>query len=319
MNALIAIDGSPESSTAVDLAAGLDWAPGSRLEILTVAPTDVDLYGGPFAAFEDFGPMDELHRRMKSERDAILNEAVARLGRDDLDVTARSPEGGVASTIVEEADWMSADLIILGARGHGAVERVLIGSTSSEVVDRAHCPVLVARGGQARRILVGTDGSDQAMSALSFVGESGLFRSAEVRVVHSVDLQPAWWLGLAAESASIASEAYDSALAAGREHAATVTSMARAALEATGLTVSTCVREGRPATVIVDEAATWHADLVVVGTRGYGMIKEMFLGSTARSVLQRSSTSVLIMRGSSTAPLVANRPAGSASAEPAHA
>jgi nucleotide-binding universal stress UspA family protein len=199
------------------------------------------------------------------------------------------------------------------------VERVLVGSTSSEVVDRAHCPVLVARGGQARRILVGTDGSDQAMSAVSFVGESGLFRSAEVRVVHSVDLQPAWWLGFAAESASIASEAYDAAMAGAREHAATVTSMARAALEATGLTVSTCVREGRPAAVIVDEAATWHADLVVVGTRGHGIIKEMFLGSTARSVLQRSSTSVLITRGSRPALMAANRTSGSASAEPAHA
>ena len=104
MKALIAIDGSRESSNAVDMAAGLDWAPGSRLEILTVAPTDVDLYGGPFVAFEDFGPIDELHRRMKSERDAILDEAVARLGRDDLDVRPRSPEGGPASTIVEEAD-----------------------------------------------------------------------------------------------------------------------------------------------------------------------------------------------------------------------
>jgi len=319
MKALIAIDGSPESSDAVDLAAGLDWAPGSSLEILTVAPTDVDLYGGPFVAIEDFRPVDELHHRMKSERDAILNEAMARLGRVDLDVSVRSPEGGPASTIVEEADWMSADLIILGARGHGAVDRVLIGSVSSEVVDRAHCPVLVARGGQTRRILVGTDGSDQAMSAVSFVGESGLFRSAEVRVVHSVDLQPAWWLGFAAESATISSEAYDAAMAGAREHAAAVTSMARAALEASGLTVSTRVREGRPAAVIVDEAARWHADLVVVGTRGRGIVKEMFLGSTARSVLQRSSTSVLITRGSLPAFVAADLTTDTASAEPAHA
>jgi nucleotide-binding universal stress UspA family protein len=319
LKALIAIDGSRESSNAVDTAACLDWPAGSRVEVMTVVPTDVELYGGQFPAFASFDPGDGLQHRMERVGDEILDEAMKRLRRRDLDIASRRPEGRPASRIVEEADRMPADLIVLGARGHGALERVLIGSVSSEVVDRARCPVLVARGGQTRRILVGTDGSDQAMSAVSFVGESGLFRSAEVRVVHAVDLQPAWWLGFAAESASIASEAYDAAIAGAREHAATVASMACTALEETGHTVSTCVREGRPAAVLVAEAATWHADLVVVGTRGRGIVKEMFLGSTARSVLQRSSTSVLITRGSPTALLAADRTSGSAAVEPAHA
>lgn len=319
MKALIAVDGSPESTAAVDMAASFDWAPGSRLEILTVAPTDADLYGGPFAAFEDFSPIDELHRRTDRERDSILNEAMTRLARDDLDVRTRRPEGGPAPRIVEEADWMSADLIILGARGHGAVERVLIGSVSSEVVDRAHCPVLVARGGAARRVLVGTDGSDQAMSAVTFIAESGLFRTAEIRVIDAVDLQPAWWLGFAAESASVASEAYTSALAMARERAVAATSAACAVLEAAGFVVSTCIREGRPAATILDEAASWGADLVVVGTRGHGIIKEIFLGSTVRSILQRSSTSVLIARGGPTASVAEDRTPGSASVASARA
>ena len=71
-------------------------------------------------------------------------------------------EGRAATVILEEAERTSAELIIVGARDHGAIERVLLGSVSAEVVDHAHCPVLVARRPTAWRVLVATDGSPDA-------------------------------------------------------------------------------------------------------------------------------------------------------------
>ena len=44
-------------------------------------------------------------------------------------------------------------------------------------------------------ILIGTDGSDVAMSAAQFVGGCGLFGTSQVRVVHAIDVNPTWWLG----------------------------------------------------------------------------------------------------------------------------
>lgn len=296
MKALIAIDGSTESEAAVEMAAGLKWPPGSRVEVLTVLPSDIELYGGPLLGFADVDPKDDLHRQLERDGRRLLDGALLKLGRLGLDISARSPYGRPATAIVDQAAKMPADLIVLGACGHGTLERALIGSVSAEVVDHAHCPVLVARAHAALRILVATDGSDDAMSAVSFIANSGLFRSAEVRVVHALDLRPAWWLGFTGESPTGASEAYEVARAAGRERAAIATAAACAALEAVGFEVTTTVREGVAAPVIVDEAATWQADLVVVGTRGHGLIRRLVLGSTARSVLQGSTASVLITR-----------------------
>ena len=59
------------------------------------------------------------------------------------------------------------------------------------------------------------------------------------------------------------------------------------------------VHEGQAAAAIVEEARTWNADLVVVGTRGNGLLKRLLLGSTARSVLHHAAASVLIARRTS--------------------
>ena len=69
-----------------------------------------------------------------------------------------------------------------------------------------------------------------------------------------------------------------------------------ARLRADGLAASTVTVEGPAAAAIVDEAKSWRADLVVVGTRGNGLLKRLLLGSTARSVLHHADASVLITR-----------------------
>ena len=47
--------------------------------------------------------------------------------------------------IMEAASKHHADLIVMGAKGLGAIDRFLLGSVSTRVVQHAHCPVLVVR------------------------------------------------------------------------------------------------------------------------------------------------------------------------------
>ena len=108
---------------------------------------------------------------------------------------------------------IGADLVIVGARGHGIIDEMLLGSVSAEVVDHAPCPVLVARRPTTWRLLIATDGSPDADLAVRLVAEGGIFRYATARVVNVIDVPAAWWLGFGDPAASV--DAYAS-LAADR-------------------------------------------------------------------------------------------------------
>ena len=69
-----------------------------------------------------------------------------------------------------------------------------------------------------------------------------------------------------------------------------------AELREKGLEVETLVREGYPASVIVDEAEVQNANLVVIGTHGLSGLKHMLLGSIAERVVQKAPCPVLTVK-----------------------
>ena len=296
MHALLAIDGSTESTLALDTAASLTWPTGSRLDILTVLPLAADWFGGPWAAGVAVIPSDDLRDRLRADRVALLEAAAARLRRPGLEVRSRLGEGRAATVIVDVAVETGAVLIILGARGHGVVETALLGSVSAEVVDQAPCAVLVARSPSAERMLIGTDGSDAASAAAAFVADHRCFAPRQIRVVHAIDVHPAWWLGYTPGDATFAVDAYAAVVEEGRRRGDDIGAAISERLRADGRVVSTVTREGPAAAAIVDEAASWDADLVVVGSRGQGLLQRLLMGSTARTVLHHAGASVLITR-----------------------
>jgi nucleotide-binding universal stress UspA family protein len=79
---------------------------------------------------------------------------------------------------------------------------------------------------------------------------------------------------------------------------------------APGLTVTTKVVDGAPAHSIVDEARAWGADLIVLGSHGYGFITRMILGSVAGAVVANAPCSVQVVRQ--------RAQDGAASANPGH-
>lgn len=70
------------------------------------------------------------------------------------------------------------------------------------------------------------------------------------------------------------------------------------ARRAPGLRVTPRLLEGLPKEAIVDEAEQWGADLIVVGSNGYGAIKRFLLGSVSLAVVLNAPCSVEIVRQS---------------------
>src|SRR5687767_13898973 len=156
MKILLAVDGSEPSLTAVSLVTSLSLPADSAIELMTVIADEPLTYGPwPASAAIRTPALD----RTVSDLRARLDDIAAGLTTGTRTICTIVRHGRPASEIVMEADRFGADLIVVGARGHGTVERLLIGSVSSEVVDHADCPVLVVRTPQFARVLVATDGS----------------------------------------------------------------------------------------------------------------------------------------------------------------
>ncbi len=67
-------------------------------------------------------------------------------------------------------------------------------------------------------------------------------------------------------------------------------------LQGRGQKVEAIVREGYPATVIIEEAESQGADLIVIGTHGLSGLKHLLLGSIAERVVQKATCAVLTVK-----------------------
>jgi nucleotide-binding universal stress UspA family protein len=125
-----AFDGSPESRLALDWAGHLAASNAGRLQVITVhAPIAVAGLG--FAAQS----VDPIRRGdLKREQAA----AIAALGGPAEGLVRDGNPAGVLAEASREAD-----LLVMGSRGYGPLQAVLLGSVSHYVVRRAACPVVI--------------------------------------------------------------------------------------------------------------------------------------------------------------------------------
>ena len=295
MKILLAVDGSDASMTAVAAVEHLSLPGTATIELLTVLADDNDLYGGAWPAVVMVESPDVLERARDEVR-GRLDDLAQSLEIDGRTVLVRVASGRPASEILLEAGRIGADLVVVGARGQSAVARLLLGSVSSEVVDHAPCPVLVVRTERSGRVLVATDGSPTADQAASFVAESGLFSEAELRVISVIDPGMPWWTGLSPVDGLAALEAYGDVIDIAHEHATKAAADTAARLGSAHVTADAKDRGGDVASTIVAEATAWQADIVVIGTRGLGVVKRLLLGSVSRDVLHHAPMSVLVVR-----------------------
>ncbi len=179
------------------------------------------------------------------------------------------------------------DLIVVGARGLGGFEGLLLGSVSQRILELAPCPVAVIHLHRDRpgggRIVVGVDGSELSMRALRWAAVEASTIGAPIRIVH------AWQWPLFAEIA--VPEVYD-ALA---KNADELLAEAAADPSLEGLDVEVTAANGGAARSLL--AHDDDAVMFVVADRGRGPVKRMVLGSTSRQLAQHATAPVVVVRG----------------------
>ena len=294
MKILLAVDGSEASTIAISVVGSLTLPADSTVELLTVIP-DSPWTSGPWPAVAMIQRPDDLDRA-RAEIRAWLDDIAGNPAADGRTIRTMVLHGRPASRIVREADRLGADLVVVGAQGYVMVERVLLGSVSSEVVDRAPCPVLVVRAPGIARILVATDGSPDGDLAAQFVRDFPIFRDPAVKVLSVVDPGMPWWAGMAAVDGIGAGEVYAMVVDVAEKHARAVATATADCLGIDNAQAESRAIEGEVGSTILAAASAWHADVVVLGTRGHGQVHRALVGSTSRHVLHQAAMSVLIVR-----------------------
>ncbi|CAN5723736.1 universal stress protein [soil metagenome] len=147
MKILLATDGTKCSDEAVNVLSRFSFSRDDSLKVISVIdmalPVSIDIYGGFLP------PNIELEKAVKENADKILSETSERIlsfleispNQISTEVLFGSPE----SRIVETAEEMKADMIVVGSHGYNSWERLLLGSVSDSVVHHAPCSVLVVR------------------------------------------------------------------------------------------------------------------------------------------------------------------------------
>jgi nucleotide-binding universal stress UspA family protein len=143
---LIGIDGSPHARGAVELVAALSRPPGSRVHLLRVVervrPPNTGLLPARARGLiaQEAAELEGEHVA-KARRE--LEAARARLARAGWGVKTEIRMGRPLEELL--AASRDADVLVVGARGIGAVERLLLGSVAEGALTRAPVPVLVVR------------------------------------------------------------------------------------------------------------------------------------------------------------------------------
>jgi nucleotide-binding universal stress UspA family protein len=288
MNIVVAIDSSPSSEVVLNEVISRPWPKSTGFRILTV----LDLFGFP-SGVGGVGPVTDEEARRAEE---LVKAAAQRLASTGADIVTAVTEGYPTTSIVEYAEQVSADFIIVGSHGHSNLARFLLGSVAQSVVRGAHCSVEIvrARSSEGRigvRILLGMDGSDYSVAAAESVASRPWPEGTEVKVVGAVKVIAAaadpWY-----PVGDIAVRLLEEHARQAREHVETGEKMMRdAGLQATGAVLTDTAKAS-----LVDEAKDWGADLVVVGSHGRRGLNRILMGSVSEAVAMHAPCSVDVIR-----------------------
>ena len=277
---LLATDGSEDAALATSAAADLSERAGSELHIVHVLPR-FPRYAYPGVTPQVYSRV--LDETLRGARD-LLEEQVKGIGARGARVAeTHTRRGPTVDEILDLAEELGADLIVVGSRGLGPVRGLVLGSVSGGVVHGATCPVLVLRGGEnawpPNRIVVGDDGSEEAKGAGVLAARIGKMFDAGVLLVQAYSRLPETDAeGREFDARRVNDELrWEERVLEGR--AAEITATSGAIRARIGITVS------EPATALLEAAGedaerTLHA----VGSRGLDVTRRLRLGSVSSKV-----------------------------------
>lgn len=281
---VVAVDGSPESYVAVRWAAKHAAMRRDRLTIVTVVTRE-------YLYIRDPETQDRVHQWQRHHGEAVLRRA--------QHVAEDTVGAGVLPEICTDLIFgkpvpLLADMskefriLVVGRRGLGTFDRLVLGSVSSGLVHYAHSPVAVIHEvphlDRDDPVIVGIDGSPVSEPAIALAFDEASHRKVPLVAMHAwvdvLDTAPEFDWRAEREQAN---ELLGERLAGWQEQYPDVSVVRK-------------LVKGNPGRWLIEHSR--HAQLVVLGSHGRGGFAGMLLGSVSRSVVQAAHSPIIIVRPS---------------------
>lgn len=268
---VIGYDGTEHSRDAEALAVALARFTGARLSFVNA------FYDVPAVLPAD----NEFRKQLRADAQRALAHVAHAISSDiAVDrklVTGRSP----ARSLYEFAEGAEADLVVLGSSDDAPEGTVRAGRVASQVLDAAPCAVAIAPAGlrdreeiSLRTLGVGFDGRPESEGAMSAAASLADACGAALHVIVVVERTE---LSIGGRMMDEAGHAIHEAL---KQEARRALDRAGAWAPA-GIELTRSMLEGPAAEALVAEATGRDLDVLVVGSRGFGPIRRVLLGSVS--------------------------------------
>jgi nucleotide-binding universal stress UspA family protein len=274
---VLATDASKQADAAVQATIALGIP--SSAKVLAVHVWNLEVY--PDDVQIDVESRDEAAR--------LLVNTLETLRKGGMDAEARvcqATGARIAETIAVVAREFNADLVVLGSRGLSDWQSIFKHSVSHQVLAAVDCPVLVVRDrltvdvSEPRKVLLAIAGGDDVGPCVRAAIAAAQAPNSEVMVVHVAQ--------------AIFGPQGFAYVESSEEIQATMAS-ALGILKDSGIKAQGVVAHSSPvADSVAEIAASWKADIIVVGSSRMGDLGSLLLGSVSHSLLHTTARPVLV-------------------------
>ena len=287
MHVLLAVDGSEHSNRATEAVRSL--ASVTSLTVLHV----IDL---PRLTYPMIGPeiardlAMTVEQAMREDGKHVLNRTMSHLSYHASPVDKRLEEGVPSEMICSVAQEVQADLIVMGARGVGQIQELVLGSVSHRVLTHAPCPVLIIKAPlkQVKKILLPLQDLEDVERVKRLLANHPFHAEVEIIVFTVVPIPRSIFRAGVSASESEVQKALESA--------ETFIDKAIGELQSNAYAVTGFVGMGAPAETILEQETETTPDLMVMGIHHPSAVRQVVLGSVSHTVLHRSRCPVLLLR-----------------------
>jgi nucleotide-binding universal stress UspA family protein len=271
-NVLVGVDGRPNGRDAIALASQLA-DPDGRLTLAHV-------HSGKLRPSHAITPGMVAEEREASHNLLEQERATADVTADLLSIESMSP----GRALHEQAEEQNADLLVVGSCSHGAFGRAMLGDDTRAALNGAPCAVAVASRGYAQhptsiaKVGVAYNASPESIAALAVAGELAAMTGATTHAMEVVSIPSTAYAGIVV---STFGDYIDAILQEANSRLEELPDVEGHAVY--GLA-------GEELAVFGD-----RVDILVVGSRGYGPVKRLVLGSTSAYLERHARCPLLVL------------------------